>query len=167
MNSMYGVLGSAGCRFHDTRLASSITLRGHEIMMETGTFIEQLGFDVIYGDTDSTFVWLKNCQSLEEANTKGKMLEEQINQHWQQKISAEFDLPSLLEIEYETCFKHFFMPTLRGSDSGSKKRYAGLKETSQGHEIVFKGLESVRSDWTELARSFNKPYLKKCLANKA
>nr|WP_234826608.1 DNA polymerase domain-containing protein [Vibrio anguillarum] len=32
MNSFYGVLGSSGCRFFDTRLASSITMRGHEIM---------------------------------------------------------------------------------------------------------------------------------------
>jgi DNA polymerase-2 len=28
MNAFYGVLGSSGCRFFDTRLASSITLRG-------------------------------------------------------------------------------------------------------------------------------------------
>ena len=87
MNSMYGVLGSAGCRFHDTRLASSITLRGHQIMIETGAFIKQLGFDVIYGDTDSTFVWLRDCDSLQNADEKGKMLAEAINKHWQQKIS--------------------------------------------------------------------------------
>jgi DNA polymerase-2 len=35
MNAFYGVLGSSGCRFFDTRLASSITLRGHEIMLRT------------------------------------------------------------------------------------------------------------------------------------
>jgi DNA polymerase-2 len=167
MNSMYGVLGSAGCRFHDTRLASSITLRGHEIMVETGAYIEQLGFDVIYGDTDSTFVWLKNCDSLAQANEKGKMLEKKINHHWKQKISTEFDLPSLLEIEYETCFSRFFMPTLRGSDFGSKKRYAGLKATEQGNQIVFKGLESVRSDWTELAREFQKQLFEKVFSQQS
>tara|TARA_R110001583_G_scaffold11285_1_gene51308 strand:- start:24432 stop:26825 length:2394 start_codon:yes stop_codon:yes gene_type:complete len=167
MNSMYGVLGSAGCRFHDTRLASSITLRGHEIMVETGTFIEQLGFDVIYGDTDSTFVWLKNCASLQEASTVGKMLEKKINLHWQQKIETEFALPSLLEIEFETCFSRFFMPTLRGSDSGSKKRYAGLKTTEKGNEIVFKGLESVRSDWTELARDFQQCLFEKMFTHQS
>ncbi|WP_218001717.1 hypothetical protein [Paraburkholderia acidipaludis] len=31
----YGVLGSTGCRFFDPRLASSITMRGHEIMRKT------------------------------------------------------------------------------------------------------------------------------------
>jgi len=161
MNSMYGVLGSAGCRFHDTRLASSITLRGHQIMKQTGAFIEQLGFEVIYGDTDSTFVWLKECDSLQSADEKGNMLADKINTYWQQKIKDEFDLPSLLEIEYETCFSQFFMPTLRGSDSGSKKRYAGLKTTEQSSEIIFKGLESVRSDWTELAREFQQTLFEK------
>lgn len=164
MNSMYGVLGSAGCRFHDTRLASSITLRGHQIMIETGKFIENLGFDVLYGDTDSTFVWLQGCTGLEEANEKGTMLASAINAFWQQRIGEEFNLPSLLEIEYETCFSQFFMPTLRGSDSGSKKRYAGLKTTAQGSEIIFKGLESVRSDWTELARYFQETLFEKVFA---
>lgn len=164
MNSMYGVLGSSGCRFHDTRLASSITLRGHQIMIETGKFIEQLGFEVIYGDTDSTFVWLRDCDSLAFANEKGTMLAANINDYWQRKIDKEFSLPSLLEIEYETCFSQFFMPTLRGSDSGSKKRYAGLKTTEHGSEIIFKGLESVRSDWTELARVFQETLFEKVFA---
>ena len=35
---------------------------------------------------------------------------------------------------------------------GSKKRYAGLLHTEQGNQLIFKGLESVRSDWTVLAR---------------
>jgi DNA polymerase-2 len=61
MNAFYGVLGSSGCRFFDTRLASSITLRGHEIMLRTRQLIEEQGHAVIYGDTDSTFVWLRSC----------------------------------------------------------------------------------------------------------
>ncbi|WP_330987089.1 DNA polymerase domain-containing protein, partial [Herbaspirillum lusitanum] len=40
MNSLYGVLGSTGCRFFDARLASSITMRGHEIMHRTRELIE-------------------------------------------------------------------------------------------------------------------------------
>ncbi|WP_287031296.1 DNA polymerase domain-containing protein, partial [Pseudomonas sp. UBA6310] len=55
--AFYGVLGSSGCRFFDPRLASSITLRGHEIMRRTRALIEAEGHVVIYGDTDSTFVW--------------------------------------------------------------------------------------------------------------
>ena len=47
------------------------------------------------------------------------------------------------------------MPTIRGSDEGSKKRYAGLIRKPDGSEqMVYKGLETVRSDWTPLAQQF-------------
>ncbi|ABM03634.1 DNA damage-inducible DNA polymerase II [Psychromonas ingrahamii 37] len=165
MNSMYGVLGSAGCRFHDTRLASSITLRGHQIMLETRDFIEQQGEQVVYGDTDSTFVWLKHCTNAIDAQARGKVLEKRINQYWSNKLNLEFQLDCFLEIEFETCFRKFFMPTLRGSETGSKKRYAGLKVTNDGELMLFKGLETVRSDWTELAQDFQKKLYAKVFAN--
>ena len=164
MNSMYGVLGSAGCRFHDTRLASSITLRGHQIMQQTAAFIESKGARVIYGDTDSTFVHLKDCQNLQQANQVGQMLASQINEYWSELLRVEFNLDCYLEIEFETAFSKFFMPTLRGQDTGSKKRYAGLKATEEGEEMVFKGLETVRSDWTELAQNFQQTLYQKIFA---
>ena len=164
MNSMYGVLGSSGCRFHDTRLASSITLRGHQIMQQTAAFIENKGQRVIYGDTDSTFVYLKDCKNLQQANQIGEELAVQINEYWTELLRKEFDLDCYLEIEFETAFSKFFMPTLRGQDTGSKKRYAGLKATEEGEEMVFKGLETVRSDWTELAQTFQQSLYQKIFA---
>jgi len=50
MNSLYGVLGSSSCRFHNHQLASSITRRGHEIIQLSQKFIEQSDLQVIYGD---------------------------------------------------------------------------------------------------------------------
>jgi DNA polymerase-2 len=154
MNSFYGVLGSGGCPFYDTRLASSITMRGHDIMQTTAKWIEQAGYQVIYGDTDSTFVWLDGQYSNEQANQIGESLATTINQKWQDNISHEHQLPCELEIEFETHFSQFLMPTIRGSQLGSKKRYAGLKTTKEGEELIFKGLETVRSDWTQLAKGF-------------
>ena len=47
------------------------------------------------------------------------------------------------------------MPTIRGSDEGSKKRYAGMIRRPDGSdEMIYKGLETVRSDWTPLAQQF-------------
>ncbi|MDN4501681.1 DNA polymerase II [Alteromonadaceae bacterium BrNp21-10] len=154
MNSFYGVLGSGGCRFYDTRLASSITLRGHEIMQTTELWIKEQGHQVIYGDTDSTFVWLENVQNDQQAKAIGEQLQQSINVQWQQRLREQFDLECHLEIEFETHFKHFLMPTIRGSEVGSKKRYAGVKTTEKGDELIFKGLETVRSDWTALAKQF-------------
>lgn len=44
--------------------------------------------------------------------------------------------------------------TTNGSETGSKKRYAGLVGKDSNEKIVFKGLESARSDWTPLAQEF-------------
>ncbi|MFT4926996.1 MAG: DNA polymerase-2, partial [Phenylobacterium sp.] len=154
MNSFYGVLGSGGCRFYDTRLASSITLRGHEIMQQTAKWIEQQGLEVIYGDTDSTFVLLNQKCSNAQADEIGQTLVKDINQRWRQKLADEYALECFLEIEYETHFNRFLMPTIRGSVVGSKKRYAGLIKTDTEEQLVFKGLETVRTDWTELAKEF-------------
>jgi DNA polymerase-2 len=154
MNSFYGVLGTPGCRFFDARLASSITLRGHQILRRTRDCIEAAGHRVIYGDTDSVFVWVQDANSDAQAEAVGRQLERDLNLWWRDTIAQEFDLNSELQLQFETHFKRFLMPTVRGSDKGSKKRYAGVVTGKHGDRLVFKGLESVRTDWTRLAREF-------------
>lgn len=154
MNAFYGVLGTSACRFFDPRLASSITLRGHAIMQQTRTLIEAEGYDVIYGDTDSTFVWLKSAHSEEDAATIGQQLVQKVNDWWRDHLQQTQGLTSALELEYESHFCRFLMPTIRGAEQGSKKRYAGLIRDADGERMVFKGLESVRTDWTPLAKQF-------------
>jgi len=154
MNSFYGVLGTPGCRFFDARLASSITLRGHEILNRTRNQIEEAGHRVIYGDTDSVFVWIHEADSDAQAVAAGRQLQADLNSWWTGVVRDEFGLESVLELEFETHFKRFLMPTIRGSDKGSKKRYAGVVAGKDGDRLVFKGLENVRTDWTRLAREF-------------
>ncbi|MCK6265109.1 DNA polymerase II [Vibrio sp. ZSDE26] len=154
MNSFYGVLGSSGCRFFDTRLASSITMRGHEIMKQTKVLIEEEGYQVIYGDTDSTFVSLNSACASEDANKVGQNLVKKINAWWTNHLQKEYQLNSILELEYETHYKKFLMPTIRGEEKGSKKRYAGLIGDKDNEKIIFKGLESARTDWTPLSQVF-------------
>ena len=157
MNSFYGVLGTNACRFHDARLASSITLRGHQIICESRDYIEQRDLRVIYGDTDSLFVLLGSGVSGQQAEAQGNALAADLNAWWQQRIQTEFRVDCFLEIEFETHFLRFLMPTIRGAETGSKKRYAGLVDGDDGEpELVFKGLESVRTDWTPLARRFQR-----------
>ena len=155
MNAFYGVLGSSGCRFFDTRLASSITLRGHQIMRQTRELVEAQGYEVIYGDTDSTFVWLGSAHSQADASRIGQALVQHVNDWWREHLHTVYGLQSALELQYETHFTRFLMPTIRGAEEGSKKRYAGLVVKGDGSEqMVYKGLETVRSDWSPLARRF-------------
>jgi DNA polymerase-2 len=155
MNAFYGVLGTPACRFFDPRLASSITMRGHQIMHRTRELIEQQGYQVIYGDTDSTFVWLGKPHADEAARRIGQDLVEHVNGWWRTSLREELGLESALELEYDVHFRRFLMPTVRGSDEGSKKRYAGMATGADGSdEMVYKGLETVRTDWTPLAQAF-------------
>ncbi len=155
MNAFYGVLGSSGCRFFDPRLASSITLRGHEIMLQTRKLIEEQGYQVIYGDTDSTFVWLKQAHSDSQAEEIGRSLVSVVNQWWKTSLRQEMGLECTLELEYEAHYRRFLMPTIRGAEQGSKKRYAGLVTQADGSdEMIYKGMETVRTDWTPLAQRF-------------
>ncbi|REL28876.1 DNA polymerase II [Thalassotalea euphylliae] len=165
MNSFYGVLGSTGCRFFDPRLSGSITKRGHQILKTTKQWIEDIGYQVIYGDTDSIFIAIGESHKVKESRRIGKELEQLINQKWDEHIASEYQIESKLEIEFETHFSRFFMPTIRGlADVGTKKRYAGLvinkaeksgKDNGKPNErMVFKGLETVRTDWTPLAKNF-------------
>ena len=165
MNSFYGVLGTLGCRFFDTRLVSSITRRGHDIILQSKQFIEAAGFQVIYGDTDSVFVLMGDVGTKDEinkVNELGTRLAQDLNTWWREKLQREYQIESFLEMEFETHFLRFFMPTVRGSDAGSKKRYAGLLANG---EIMFKGLETVRSDWSPLAREFQQVLYRKVFLN--
>lgn len=175
MNSFYGVLGTPGCRFFDSRLPSSITLRGHDILTRSKAFIEKKGFQVIYGDTDSVFVWLKDLPAQTpsaEIRATGAVLAQDLNAWWAEYLQQTYQLTCYLEIQFETHFSRFIMPTIRGSDVGSKKRYAGMtfkKIAEDGQptdaQLIFKGLESVRTDWTPLAREFQQGLYRRVFFN--
>ncbi len=168
MNSFYGVLGSSGCRFHKQQLASSITRRGHEIITRSRDFIEAQGHSVIYGDTDSLFVLLGEGVDAGKAHSLGDGLMHALNSWWQETLKTEHRLESALEVEFETHYLKFLMPTVRGMATGSKKRYAGMIKNNDSQpgdkvetnneemKLVFKGLEAVRTDWTPLARNFQR-----------
>jgi DNA polymerase-2 len=165
MNSFYGILGSTGCRFFDPRLAGSITKRSHALLKTSTKWIQDKGYEVIYGDTDSLFVHVDNNKSAKECKKIGKTLQDFINEQWTITLQKEYQIESHLEIEFETYFTQFLMPTIRGSEQGTKKRYAGLvgnlNDETIPPKLVFKGLESVRTDWTKLAKDFQQQlYLK-------
>ncbi len=158
MNSFYGVLGTPGCRFFSPKLASSITLRGHEIITESRGWIEERGFAVIYGDTDSLFVHV-DTRDPGKSEATGRALAADLNAHWREALQRRHRIESALEVEFERNFVRFLMPTMRHSTKGSKKRYAGLIHTPGGEKVVIKGLEAARKDWTALARRFQRELL--------
>jgi len=67
---------------------------------------------------------------------------------------AEGQQHKAIEIEFEKYYRKFILTPARGSEVGAKKRYAGLLVENDKETIEFVGMESVRSDWTRLAKEF-------------
>ncbi|RPJ78556.1 MAG: DNA polymerase II, partial [Alphaproteobacteria bacterium] len=162
MNSFYGVMGSSGCRFYHEDLPEAITGTGQWLLKSVIGFLEEMGFVVLYGDTDSLFVQLKNGESYLE---NGELLVNKINNFLKEKLQKDFGVDSKLEIQYDKFFKKLILTSTRGEGDGAKKRYAGLRliETSEGlkEEMVLTGMEYVRSDWSALARNFQYELIKR------
>ena len=152
MNALYGVLGSSGCRFFDPRLASSITLRGHEIMRQTRELIEAEGYQVIYGDTDSTFVWLKQPHDEQQAAQIGRALV--------QRVNAVAAASAAAVRAGERAGAGVRNPLFPLPDADHSRRRTGQQalrrpdRTRRRRKMVYKGTETVRTDWTPLAQQF-------------
>lgn len=159
MNSFYGVLANPTCRFYSREMGNGITLTGQHIIKLTAKKVEEMGYEVIYGDTDSIFVHTK-LDDYKEAHKVGDEIAKKINAFFEKHIKEEYDRKSYMELQFDKVYKRFIMPTVRGSEVGSKKRYAGLIIDSDGNEKMdFVGLEFVRRDWTDLAKNFQSELL--------
>lgn len=154
MNSFYGVLANVNCRFFNTKISNAITYFGQHLIKMTSLEVEKFGYKVLYGDTDSIFV-LSGKKDFKSAYDIGVRIQDHINDFFKKHVEEKYERLNMMELEFEKVFKKLLFPKIRGSDEGSKKRYAGLIEKKNGDEnIDFTGLEFVRSDWTKLAKNF-------------
>ena len=87
--------------------------------------VRRLGYAVIYGDTDSVFVHTGE-ESAERAEALALEILAAVSATLARRLQEEFAVTSHLELEFEKCYRRFFMPEVRQGKGGSKKRYAGL-----------------------------------------
>jgi len=161
MNSFFGVLANPSCRFYSRDVANAITTFGQHLIKLTAQKVEEMGYEVIYSDTDSIFVNLK-IDNYKEAEKIGKEISEQINKFFEEYAKKNYERKNYLELEFEKVYKRFLMPRVRHLEIGSKKRYAGLVIDADGKEkIDVVGLEFVRRDWTDIAKNFQMELLDK------
>ncbi len=155
MNSCYGVLATPACRFYSAAVANAITGFGQATLMQTKARAEELGYDVIYGDTDSLFV-AAGTEVAAEARARGERLRETLNRELAEEIREAYGLRSHLELEFQRLFKRLFLPSVRHGTAGARKRYAGLVEEGGRETVHFVGMEIVRRDWTDLSKIFQR-----------
>ena len=119
---------------------------------------------MLYGDTDSVFVQSGDSNA-ERAIDQGEQLREEFNYDLTSYVRRKWELTSKLELEFEHLYTKFFLQHMRRSQSGSRKRYVGFDYRTQ--KIVFVGLESVRRDWTELAKDVQREMFRRLFAEES
>lgn len=152
MNSFYGVMGSDASRFYDPVLPTAVTKTARWLLIGSKNFLEEKGYQVLYGDTDSLFVKIPP-EKMSDPEILGNELAAELNTYWQSRV-AEMSLKSYMEIEFEKYYRKFVLPMARGKTGGARKRYAGLRILQSAEKLEFVGMEYVRTDWTPLAKDF-------------
>ena len=142
MNSFYGVLGARGCRFAGSDLAGAITSFGQRILGWCKDYLEDLGYTVLYGDTDSLFVTVLAGSGTAETRTaapalslEGEEICRQVNRALEAYLAETYGVEPRLTLQFEKRYVRFFLPPLRGgggqADKGRAKGYAGLLADSE------------------------------------
>jgi DNA polymerase-2 len=165
MNSFYGVLGTPACRFHDPDLANAITSFGRDLLLWSRSRIEAAGHHILYGDTDSLFV-SSGENDARAAGALGRRLVARINEELRAHVRRRWGVESRLTLEFETLYLKLMLPAVRHGKTGARKRYAGLVEVAGEKRVVFTGLEVVRRDWTDLARTVQRELYERLFANR-
>jgi DNA polymerase-2 len=163
MNSFYGVLGTPACRFFNPALANSITGMGKEMLLWSKRWFERAGFDVLYGDTDSLFVYSGSADP-EGACAQARQLAAALNVELARYVAEHWRVQSRLELEFEKLYMRLFLPRARHSARGASKRYAGLVY-GEDDDVEFVGMEVVRRDWTALAKQVQRELYRRLFAD--
>jgi DNA polymerase elongation subunit (family B) len=189
LNSLYGAILNAGCRFFDNRIGQSTTLTGRSIARHmagkineviTGEY-DHVGKAIIYGDTDSAYFSAYNAlkneiQKGEIQWTKDSVIQlydtvaEEVNSTFSQFMLDAFHCPksrgSVIKAGREfVAIKGLFI---------TKKRYAILYYDKEGKRVDVEGkpgkikamgLDLKRSDTPEFMQKFLEEILTKVLNN--
>ncbi len=128
-NAAYGYAGWIGARWYIKPVAEAASAWGRYTILSASRLVESKGLTIIYGDTDSLFL----------TNNEKKIRE------LQKEIGKELGL----EAEVSEVYTRIFF-------TEAKKRYAGLR--SDGSlDIV--GLEVMRGDWAQVAKTVQEQVL--------
>jgi DNA polymerase elongation subunit (family B) len=140
-NASYGYLGFPGARWYSLESAASITAFAREYIQKTIKLAQDKKFEVIYSDTDSITIVLRNKKKEDILNfLKG------VNK----------ELPSLMELELENFYPRGIFVSKKSGEKGAKKKYALIDEQDN---IKVIGFEAIRSDWSLLARKVQRKVL--------
>jgi DNA polymerase elongation subunit (family B) len=153
MNTLYGVMGWDRFRLQDKDVGAAVTAVGREVIKFTERVVEDMGYETVYGDTDSVMIHLGPDHTKDDVKKIGMELEQRINDAYddfaRDRLNAD---EHFFDIEFEKLYRRFFQ-------AGKKKRYAGhitWKEGKNKDSLDIVGFEYQRSDYSKVAKQLMK-----------
>ncbi|MFX0163569.1 MAG: DNA-directed DNA polymerase, partial [Candidatus Hodarchaeota archaeon] len=136
-NATYGYAGWNVARWYMKEVAEATSAWGRATIQRTIKIAKNSGLKVYYGDTDSVFV----------SHDKDKV----------EKFESRVDKELGLDIGVDKIYERVFF-------TEAKKRYCGLLEDDS---IDVVGFETIRGDWTELAKNVQEQVIEIILREKS
>jgi len=132
--SSYGYSGNNYNRLGNPLTFEWINRLARRVMLGVYGLLREKGYTVIYGDTDSVFVYRDGASRSDYEGLAGE-------------IAERYGMP----IKVDKLFRFIAFPEAKTTRASPVKRYFGV--TVEG-EYVFKGVEAARSDYPPLVRGF-------------
>lgn len=145
VNTAYGCFGNRFFRLFSRKIVSLITSTARDLLHYLKDKLNELGYKVIYVDTDGCIV-----------DDNGKNLSDIINNLIQEWSKERFNKPSSITIERKGIFKKLFVLTMC--------RYKGWIETSSGLKEEIKGAQIKKKDSTIFISTFQDTLIEKIFA---
>ena len=137
---LYGTTGSYWNRYGNVLAFEQINKRSREILLKTKDIVQELGYELIYADTDAAFVH-KDKATKDEYEALGEIISKQTGM----ALSLEYDYKYLVLLPLEAdekleALKHYFGITYDG-------------------ELVTRGIEIRRHDTPKFIKVFQRELL--------
>jgi DNA polymerase I/DNA polymerase-2 len=152
-NASYGYFGFVGARWYKRECGASTAAFGRFYITSVIEEAKKVGFEVLYGDTDSLMVKCPEKLSKEKLRKIGERFVEMINNK----------LPGIIELEFRDLYEGGIFVAREKGEVGAKKRYALLDYNGN---IEIRGYEAVRRDWCELSKKIQRDVLVTILKEK-
>lgn len=165
-NSIYGSLGFKTSRFYSKDIAAMVTYYGRSLLKKTIEVVEQEGYEVLYGDTDSVMVNSRKTD-WQQALRTAISLRVSINKIFPK---SKGQMKKIIEIEIDGLFSSLLLY--------KKKKYAAMmidnyeqllteienwKTLKPIQKLEIKGLDMIRRDWSGLTKNSGTNILKMIL----
>src|SRR3989442_1539217 len=132
---LYGTTGSFWNRFSNITAFDEINMLSREVLIKTKDIVQELGFELVYADTDSVFP-KKNGAALEDF------------EYLKEILAREMHLP----ISPENYYKFLvLLPLEAGEKMEALKHYFGI---TQSNELIARGIELRRHDTPNFIKEF-------------